>query len=92
MHVQLGKEVSITMPQAIVSDKRYPGHKQSEFTDLGLLNSTKGPSVALVDLIVETVQGWLNEDPLLWCQYGAKLKLHKLANVYTLTLYPYPQF
>jgi len=91
MHFQLGKELSILVPQAIVSEKRYPTFKRFEFTDEGLLKSDRfSPSQLFVDLIVTTVQDWLNEDVLLWCQYGARVKLHKLANTYTLTLYPYP--
>lgn len=89
-HLQPGKELSILIPQAIASAKRYPAHKQFDFTDKGLLKPDRSPSLDFVDLIVKTTLDWLNEDVLLWCQYGAKLKLNKIANTYTLTLYPYP--
>jgi len=90
MHLQAGKELSIIMPQAIASDKKYPARKQLDFTEEGLIDEYRSPSQAFVDLIVNTIQNWLNEDVLLWCQYGAKMVLHKLAHMYTLTLYPYP--
>lgn len=86
-----GKELSILVPQAIVSAKKYPGHRQHNFTDNDLRDDRGlAPSVKFGDFVVDTVRDWLNSDPLLWCQYGARLKLNKMANTYTLTLYPYP--
>ncbi len=89
-HIEAGKELSLITPQGIVSERKPPKHFRHEFQDSDLYKAGRAPSESYIDLLVRVVQDWLNTDPLLWCQYGAKIKLNKLAHMYTITLYPYP--
>lgn len=89
--IPLGSEVIILRPQGVLSSKRLPTHRRKELSDFELLSKRwNSESQALLEITCTVVRQWLNEDPLLWCQYGAKFRVNKIANIYTVTLYPYP--
>jgi hypothetical protein len=86
-----GTEVVILRPQGFFSSQKSPlrRFKEIQYTDL-LSGRYESTHVALLEISLSALRVWLNEEPLLWCQYGAKFKVNKLAAVHTLTLYPYP--
>lgn len=86
---QSGKEVSILIPQGIVSERRCPLLKRHTFGEGEVASGPFSPSENYIDILVNTVLRWLNEDVFLWCQYGARIKVIRLADTHTLTLYPY---
>ena len=88
----LGTEVVILHPQGISSARRLPQHAHKEISEMSLLANKRFDSLdqALIETTYNTVRIWLNEDPIVWCQYGAKFKVNKIAGIYTITLYPYP--
>lgn len=92
-HVDLGKEITLIKPQGIHSSRKYPDIRRIQFTDreLNLTRFDGSPSMALMEFVYERVRTWLNEDPLLWCQYGAHFKLDKIDKFFILYLYPFPK-
>lgn len=87
----LGSEVVIIRPQGIQTSRLRPNKRLKDLTDGDLKHSRfDSPSIALFELSYKLIYTWLNEDPLLWCQYGAKFVVHKVANTYPVALYPFP--
>lgn len=87
----LGTEVMIIQPQGILSARKCPAHRRKELSDKDLENKRyESPSVALMELVYNTIRLWLNEDPILWCQYGARCVVNKIADTYPVSLYPFP--
>jgi hypothetical protein len=86
--IELGKELTIVFPQNIRSSNPAPAPKSSEVNPSELENRAQAASIILRDLMVDKIKTWLNEDPLLWCQYGARIRLDKVAHMFVLTLRP----
>ncbi len=92
-HVALGKEIIILKPQSIGSHRKYPDPRRLQFTesDLNLSRFDGSPSVAMTEFVYERIRTWLNEDPLLWCQFGAQFKLDRVDRTFYLSIFPFPR-
>jgi hypothetical protein len=89
-HIAPGKEITIIKPQGIASPRHYPNPKHLRFSDENLSIARFGsPSNALIEFVYERIRTWLNEDPLMWCQYGAKFKFEKTDVTFFLSFYPF---
>ena len=89
--IPFGTEVVVLHPQGIYSSRRHPRHRYKEIPEADLTSKRwNSTSLALLEITCNVVRQWMNEDPILWCQYGAKFKVNKIATTYTITLYPYP--